>query len=267
MKFSKLTIALLFAALMHTQAIAADKLSIQLPPQKQGQSYEVACLRPKGDFPYLVLKMKSGKSTTTISKVQLSGVKKIAECKLVHLQMSSTDAYEAVVIVGDSDSRRQVHISQILPGRRGLRTLLGTWHEGNVEYFLDPRGNLSRIRLHYIADHALTSDELPGHVYAMRDYTWKITRFQTGPFIADDNAETKASLLELLLVPGSSRIGVKTEDKNGGMLIFTPTGILATKVQPDLMWAPALKAKIGFVRSGRTDYKARLLELSTVTKK
>lgn len=267
MKLTKTLFILLSMVAASKPGQCANKLSVQLPNQKQGPVYEVACVRPKGDFPYLVLRTNAGKTSQTVSKVQLTGLKHPSECKLVRMSGSDTQTSEAVVVTGDSDEKQQIHVVQVLPNRRGLRPLIGTWHEGSVDYSYDSKGNLNRIRLHYVAGHAIKDDELPGHAYVMRDYIWRTNSFQTGPFIVDDTAESNATLLELLLVPGASRLGVKSEDKSGATLTFSPTGIFASKVQPDLLWASTIRARIGYARSGKTDYKARLLELSTVNKK
>lgn len=208
------------------------------------------------------------------TRMALDGLRCATEMKSVTLATVRGVPINALLINGDGDTRRFVYILAIsakVPKSPGLHLLLDQWHEGEVARKYDKQGRLTSITLKYTASHAVDPQAFHGHVFLAKSFVWMPERgvFRPGPFFIDRVSEKKATLADLLVLPGANRLGVSMEydvRTRTSKYYYKPIGILRDKTPQKLRSASKLEAVVQHCKIGGKE-RPCVTELHSVSKK
>ena len=273
------------AALLLTLIVAvfpsasARCLQVALEPPRQGIQYQARCSTDstEGDvWPLLEVLYCYADSTdcawSVVARMPLEGLRCPDDIRAISLQQgaASSHSFQVVALSGGGETRRWLHVVEIVPWPTELpvfprlRSLLAEWHEGPITYMLDDGGRLVGTVLRYTAAHAGTRQPFTGHLLLARNFAWdgRTNSLRAGPFYVDAESERKLTLGDVLVMPGSERLGVKHEGYDSqtrtSIVSFRPVGLLRQKVPAELRSAFRVRAKVRF--SQKSDALAPVVE-------
>ena len=183
---------------------------------------------------------------------EIDRIPQVRHERMIRLEGKRGKDVEALVVSKPGGSAEYISVVQIDNKIPNLSVILDNEiDKGNFGYRFDNQGRVTGFKFHYTAWHVEPDCTNPeGHVLTCRNIDWIPAQqcFRRGQVYIDEKAEKEASLVDLLLIPGSEQyLGVqnlKSGCREKAIITYKPVGILRDKTPMKLRSAERIKAVI-----------------------
>lgn len=238
-----------------------ERVNITFPAPNQ--AYHAVCVLNGGP-----LKIEFYQKERLVHRTTYKTLTIPVDVKPLLLQGKRGSIFRAILVQCNGGSASHIYVLKINPRRHRVEKLVYGFEKGGVDYGFDSQHRLTGMRFHYMRWHI--DGNFPGHVFTAIDYKWIPSKqaFHIGHVHVDNEAEAKASLIDLLSAIGSDfylPVAYSTDEKsNARTYYYRPVGILRAKTPATLRKAAKVKVTVKLEGENRNPH---IIDMGAVEKK